>query len=309
MSLSFLRVCCVGSALLLAGCISGEEGIANTSDSLVGISMFKDGAPPPMPDGFVAPLVDGGDPRFDAAPTPCQPGTRVGPCSLCGPAGQLEMPDDDAQCPVLNCGGGQGQYERIIEGDETICFETMGAPRLPGRCASLGRCATEQEYCGDSVRMEIARGSTDPCSLMEGCEGIQPPETNNLPAGTECNRIGICRPNGNGGSECTVQVPAFCRLDDTPDAKFFCENGLENGRRYCEYFVEPPNDGRTRCVDFCQSLDMVICDQNAGEQCCWNNSTATNCERVEGIICDGMPCNSIEGCRDMICRCYIPNDP
>ena len=97
---------------------------------------------------------------------------------------------------------------------------------------------------------------------MIGCEGIQPPELDTQAPNTPCNRTGECNAEG----VCSVQVPSFCRLDETPDAKFYCGDGLENGERYCEYFVEPPNDGRTRCIDFCQSLGMTICDQSAGEQ-------------------------------------------
>lgn len=302
---AFIVILISTTLLLLGGCITGDEGISNTSDALVGVSMFKDGAPPVPPDGFTPPPGDSGPIRTDVGiGAPCQPGTRAGPCSLCGPMGRLEMPDDDAQCPIIDCDGGAGAYERVLEDDEVVCYQSMSVPRLPGRCAELGRCATAQDYCGANERVEQLRARVDPCNPMIGCEGIQPPELDTQAAGTECNRTGECNPDG----VCSVQVPAFCRLDDTPDAKFYCGDGLENGLQYCEYFVEPPNDGRTRCIDFCQSLGMTICDQSAGEQCCWNNSNAENCERVQGIVCDGMPCDSVQGCRDMICRCYIPNN-
>ena len=139
---SFFTLLTGASLLLLGGCITGEEGISNTSDALVGISMFKDGAPPARPDGFV-PLSDGGPaPRMDVGiGAPCQPGTRAGPCSLCGPMGRLEMPEDDAQCPVIDCAGGEGAYERVLEDDEVVCYQSMSVPRLPGRCAALGRLA------------------------------------------------------------------------------------------------------------------------------------------------------------------------
>ncbi len=144
---------------------------------------------------------------------------------------------------------------------------------------------------------------------MQGCTGAEPPAFDPLDEGTPCNRSGVCEDNRLGGTECSVLIPSACRFGMSRNAKFFCEAGEEFGMDFCEFFVEVPGGGRTVCEDFCAELGMTICDQNNQEACCWNNDNPNDCERLQGISCRGTPCNDHpDGCTDMICRCYIPEE-
>ena len=237
----------------------------------------------------------------------CALGQVLGLCSVCGPNGQPQMPQTDPMCPPIDCGQQNAGYVKEEVGSDIICYQSSGAPAgAAPACSAIGQCAPAAQACQDAQRMEVERIPSDPCRVMDGCSGAQGPTIRELNRETPCNRTGICR-GADGQRQCSVQVPGFCRINDAANAQFFCESGMENGRQFCEFFVAPPGGGRTRCVDFCGELGLEICDTQAGEQCCWNNENNSTCQKSEGILCDGEPCQDPAGCTDQICRCYRPS--
>ena len=237
---------------LVLACTTVEDpGGPSTGDALVG-STNPMNPRPGFPNGFDRGL-PGPGPRFDMMVGSCSPNTRLGLCSECGPNGVPRTAVDDNNCPPFNCGG-LNQYEKVIEEDYVICYQTMGQPQLNGRCIEQGRCATEEEFCAGVSRVEIDRAVIDPCNEMLGCTGTEPPTFNTLDEGTPCNQSGVCEPSRLGGTECSVFIPSACRFGMSRNAKFFCESGEEFGMDFCEFFVEVPGGGRTVCEDFCAEL-------------------------------------------------------
>ena len=231
----------------------------------------------------------------------CIPGQRLGTCSICDANGQPSVPPSDMSCPTYQCGNG---YELVTEGDNEVCYSSgAGMPA----CVAIGQCQTEQEFCANTQRMQVLSMPRDPCRRLSGCSGSTPPtveQDGNL--GETCNGTGVCQArNDNLIAECTVSIPARCNFGQASDARFFCENGagVSGNRNYCTYFVAPQDGSSTRCIDFCQSLGLDICDQSV-EECCWNNATESTCETSGGVNCEVNPCDSAEGCRDQICRCF-----
>ncbi|MGC6417803.1 MAG: hypothetical protein ACON3Z_11840 [Bradymonadia bacterium] len=290
----YIRACLI---FILCSCTSpplDEE--AFTDGDLVGRITTKDRGVGPGPS------------ETGVGPRRCNPGERLGLCEQCSATGVPEVAFDDGNCPPIDCGA-IGQKELVEEGDNTVCYQNGSAPSLDGNCIGIGQCATLEDYCGDPERRKLLETPTDPCVQIVGCQGMQTPTLQFQPIGTPCNRGGECEADGNGGARCSLRIPSACRPEGSPAAKIFCESGTEYNKTYCEFFVEPPNGGRTRCVDFCADLGLEICDSSQGQACCWNNADANTCEKLEGITCSGRPCMNDQGCTDMICRCYIPEAP
>ena len=233
----------------------------------------------------------------------CIPGQRLGTCSICNANGQPSVPPSDESCPVYDCGGG---YELITEGNDDVCYATSAG--MTG-CIAMGQCQTQQEYCANAQRMAIERIPQDPCRRINGCSGnIAPSIEQSVSLGDACNGSGVCQArNDRLIAECSIQIPGYCNFGQATNARFFCEQGAGQsaGQNYCTYFVAPPDGSSTRCVDFCSSLGLEICDQTV-QECCWNNATESTCETSGGVNCEVNPCDSADGCRDQICRCFVP---
>ena len=234
----------------------------------------------------------------------CTPNTVVGECEVCDPNGQPIKPDIEPNCPPINCGSNAG-YELADEPGRTVCYEIVREASSNSVCAEIGRCATQEEYCGPMSRREALALESNPCAFMDGCTGQTPPRIESLPEGRPCNRSGECQGLGES-ARCSVQVPSYCPLEDAPDAMLFCDTGMDEGQRYCEYYVQPPFGGTT-CESFCADLSLESCDQmNGNRRCCWNNTMPDNCATAtEFFHCDGASCDG-ESCRDQICRCFVP---
>ena len=301
---------------LVLGCVSGVAQEDAEDDELVGTSR-----PGPISDGTAAtgganaaltgningsgtgaPGVISGMPVSTAAP--CTPNTVVGECEVCDANGQPIKPDIEPNCPPINCGSNAG-YELADEPGRTVCYEIVREAGSNSVCAEIGRCATQEEYCGPMSRREALALESNPCAFMDGCTGQTPPRIESLPEGRTCNRSGECQGLGES-ARCSVQVPSYCPLEDAPDAMLFCDTGMDEGQRYCEYYVQPPFGGTT-CESFCADLSLESCDQmNGNRRCCWNNTMPDNCATAtEFFHCDGASCDG-ESCRDQICRCFVP---
>ncbi len=103
----------------------GDPSGPSSGDALVGsTNPMNPNMGPGFPGGFDRGVGPPGN-RFDMALSNCRPNTRLGLCSECGPNGVPRTAVDDNNCPPFNCGG-LNQYEKVIEGDYAICYETMG---------------------------------------------------------------------------------------------------------------------------------------------------------------------------------------
>lgn len=271
------------SFVVVVGCAGAEDiadGGTTSSDALFGCTFPPcDGPPlpPPQdmavrdPDPEPAPRLDMGRPADTGIviPDDCDPGTRIGPCALCNLQGTPEMPDNDANCPPIDCGGNE-VYERVVEGEEEVCYVTRRMP-LPGNCRALGECHDDPlTFCGEPAREEVERFTPGPCISMSGCEGATPPDVEQAQPGAPCNGTGLCDVVG----ECTVSED--CASFPLQRNSQLCDSGTEvNGEPYCEFFVA---EGReTDCNTFCLANnwrcaqawnDADVCVRNEDQQGC-----------------------------------------
>lgn len=280
---------------MYCGCAEGEDigdGGTTSVDALFGCTVPPcDGPRLPPPADMARPDPDPEPAPFDVGPPPdrgtpipedCAPGTRIGPCALCNLDGVPEMPENDANCAPIDCGGDE-VYERVIQGDEQVCYVTRRTP-LASICRALGECHDDPAvYCGEPTREEVDRFTPGPCISIAGCEGDLPPMVEELSPGTPCNGAGLCNVDG----VCTVDEA--CTRFFTQQRSQLCTGGREpDGQPYCEFHVE---QGRTTCNQFCQS-NNALCVR------AWNN--------VDNQICavdTGEPINCNNDLESYICHC------
>lgn len=243
------------SALALSACAVGETvpdgGAPSAIDALFGCTVPPcDAALPPLQDAGGNPPPPPPPPRDDMGrppdatviPTDCDPGTRIGLCALCNLDGVPELPENDANCPPIDCGGDE-VYERVVEGEEEVCYVTRRSP-LTTNCRALGECHDDPvEFCGEATREEVERFVPGACVSMMGCQGAVPPSVEQAPPGATCNGTGFCDVVG----ECTVS--GDCASFFLQGRSQFCEEGTDGGQPYCEFYLEP--GGNTDCNSFC----------------------------------------------------------
>lgn len=291
-------VCFVSSLWACWSCAGAEDivdGGTTSVDALFGCTASPcDGPPLPPPQDMKVPdpgpqptPVDFGLPAPDMRPEipqDCSPGTRIGPCALCNLDGVPEMPENDANCPPIDCGGDE-LYERVVQGDGQICYVTRRTP-LVGNCRALGECHDDPStFCGEPTREEVERFVPGPCISIAGCEGEIPPMVEELAPGTPCNGVGLCDVEGN----CTVDEA--CTAFIAQQRSELCGGGQEvDGRPYCEFHVE---QGRTTCNIFCQNNGAVCVRawNNDGDRVCVTNvGQPLNCnDDFESFICHCIP--------------------
>ena len=180
-------------AFFCMSCASGEPPI-----SVVDASMSPMGSPNPFPG-------QGGQPDslFQTAPAdagsgaiapdspnmnanePCEPFSRLGPCSFCGDDGTPFMPMVDGTCPAITCDG-TTTYRQVEENDAVRCIALGPPPGGSQTCVTLGECPTQATGCEPEERTignPVANGG---CQVLEGCEGETPPEQKPVAAGVSC---------------------------------------------------------------------------------------------------------------------------
>lgn len=285
-------VCCV--SLISWACAEGEDitdGGVTSTDALFGCTFPPCDGPslPPPQDMAVPDPEPAPPPPLDMGPAPepepmipdmCDPGTRIAPCALCNLDGVPEMPDTDANCPPIDCGGNE-VYERVVEGEEEVCYVTRRTP-LPSNCRALGQCHDDPVvFCGEPAREEVARYTPGPCISMQGCQGDVPPTVEPAAPGAPCNGSGLCDVVG----ECTVSEDCAAFL--IQNRSELCDSGDQpTGEPYCEFYLE---QGRTDCNTFCLSHDWRcaqawndngVCVRNDGQQGCGNDWDSFICRCI-----------------------------
>lgn len=288
MARSLILTLLVATLALTPGCADGVAGSDAGVDGGAPCLLCFDAGDPPAPTydfGLPPRRYDQGpqDPPDPPGPTPidpdmeCDPGSRVGPCALCGINGRPEMPVNDPMCMTLMCPDAES-YARIIEEEEVVCRVTRRVPP-GGNCADLGVCHTDVDaYCGEPMEEEVARLVPTPCNYIEGCTGATPPTVVDSDAGAPCNTYGVCNIDG----DCTA--PELCAELRIAGSSEFCNAGEQFGEAYCEFFV---NQGRTSCNDFCMVAGMRC--QNA-----WQDNGP--CVRNQAVGC-------AEPYAEFVCRC------
>lgn len=293
---TYIRSFCLLSACLAWGCAVAEDlvdGGTTQADMQFGCLVARcDGPSLPPPVDMAAP-----DPepepmqRFDQGPPPdagpmipdeCDPGTRIAACALCNLQGMPEMPESDASCPAIDCGG-DVVYERVVEGEEEVCYVTRRTP-LVGNCRALGECHDDPvTFCGEPSREEVERVIPGPCLSMVGCEGDVPPSVEEAPPGAPCNGSGVCNVVG----ECTVSEA--CGSFFLQGNSQLCGGGTEvDGAPYCEFYVEP--GGETDCTTFCLSNDWRCRRAWNDDGVCVPQNQESDCGRDYGsFVCRCVP--------------------
>lgn len=238
----------------------------------------RDAAPEGPPDVRPVDAALDAAPRLDAAP--CAPGDSLGLCMVCGDDGEAVMPEDDPDCPPLDCGA-LDRYERFVEDSLLICTADRRVPR-DGTCRALGACHDEIEvYCGAPRPVDVEIIVPGPCIAMDGCDSVIPPQLDLAPEGTPCHEIGTC--DGEGACSAFPDCVEF----DPGGASLFCaaRDGID---AYCEFFLElgMPID----CGTFCDSYGWGCVDA-------WNTPTGV-CEHPDA---PGAGC--ARAFDTFVCRC------
>lgn len=203
----------------------------------------RDARPAARPDARLpdAAARDRGVPDRDVDGGVCPPGTRLGPCAVCGPNGQPVAPDDDDACPEPDCSI-YTYYEREEDGGYAQCWGEHWYPTA-GRCRALGECHDDpDEYCDDFVYALEAEVEPSACQTLEGCFENVPPVVVVEPEGTRCNDFGLCTAQGT----CTAN-PA-CGGFVLPGESFYCD-ARDGARPYCEFYLGAPM--AIDCASFC----------------------------------------------------------
>lgn len=297
MRIALLLVAC----LCMFGCAGGEavdDGTADpqTTSGAIDGGMETDDPPlpdqpapvnPPMDPPDDPPMDPPDDPRMDPPDDPpmdppaCEPFTRLGVCSICGPDGTPQAPETDAQCPPVECGP-ELTHEQVSENNEVVCYEIRQANSGAGTCLDVGTCATAADVCGEPVRTEVARVADGPCAELLGCAGPAPPEVLER-IGQPCNTHGLCNVDG------VCSSPAACADFDPQVAREYCGGGYEGAAPWCEFFVDPPGDAS--CNDVCAAEGMIC-------MAAWSEDN-NSCRKGDGLACD-------RRANDFVCRCRAP---
>ncbi len=289
-------MCCVAS-ICAVGCAAGEDlsdsGVVSGVDALFGCTVPPCDGPPLPPPVDRGPTPDPEpQPRLDMGPTPdpepvnpdtCDaPGTRIDVCALCNVQGVPEMPESDVECPSIDCGG-EEVYERVVEGEEEVCYVTRRTP-LTGNCRALGECHDDPlTFCGEPMREEVVRYTPDPCLVVMGCQGAEPPLVEPAAPGAPCNGVGLCNVEG----ECTVS--ADCAGFILQGRSEFCEGGTEvDGSPYCEFYLEPGGD--IDCNTFCLANNWRCARSWNDDGVCVRQNEESGCgQDYESHVCRCVP--------------------
>jgi hypothetical protein len=131
---------------------------------------------------------DGGLQETDTstAQAECSPGTRLGVCEFCGPAGTPVAPESDGQCPAVQCPQRPITFERRQEGDVVYCDRIEPSQERLTACIEIGVCATAEEVCDNPRREVVGQVALSGCREMTGCQGTLPPEIAPANAGDNC---------------------------------------------------------------------------------------------------------------------------
>ena len=241
------KIYCAALLFLASGCATAEPGEVDAFVSRPAVPKEMTDANQGAIDATLDAMTPGDQgaspaPDMQIIPEDCQPLTRLGLCVVCSVDGEPEMPDDDLQCPEIDCSE-TDSYTREDQDEDVVCMKTASAPG-PSRCQALGACFNDPSvYCveGDAP-VETVR-AIGPCQTMEGCLGVQPGNVVNEPDGTPC-------PNGtcDEAGACVPDGPNCVPFEADPAHQELCGTG--DNPLYCEIFVVE-GGGRTSCNDFC----------------------------------------------------------
>ncbi len=295
------RAALLAGCALIVGCAGGEpvDDPTDPQTASGAIDGGVDAAPTPDPPGPVNPPQGAEDPPDDPQEPPpqdpppqdpppqdppdepCEPFTRLGVCSICGPDGAPQAPETDAQCPPVECGE-ELAYAQVSEDGDIVCYETRRDPGDAGGCLDVGVCATADDLCGETVRVEVARITDGPCAEMVGCAGLAPPEVIER-IGQPCHTHGVCNIDG------VCSAPPECEDFDPQVARRYCSGGYEGAAPWCEFFVDPPGDAS--CTAVCAAQGMICA-------AAWDEND-NSCQRNDARGCDA-------AANDFVCRCRAP---
>jgi hypothetical protein len=196
----------------------------------------------------------------------CEPGERIGLCSICDDEGGLTVPETDLECLSAEC-----PDERFMLDEDGQCLRLSLSGQTEGRCLDTGVCDTEAQECEVAETEVIAQGGA--CQEIYSCDGEDTPEIDNRPNGALCNEWGTCQ---NGACSTPYACAAFERYNNR---NFYCGPLVDdNGDIVCAFYVNglgANNEGRLTCNEFCERSGAICVDG-------WNNDNDSNCNADNG---------------------------
>ena len=202
----------------------------------------------------------------DSLQVVCEPGERVGLCSVCDDNGELTTPTTDPECPSVECP--ESRYNIDADGQ---CLRQDLSGQSEGACLELGVCDLEAQECDVLESEVIAQGGV--CQEIISCDGEELPEIENRPNGALCNEWGTCQ---DGECSASPDCAAFERYNNR---NFYCGAGqTEEGGPVCGFYVSglgANNNGRITCTEFCERSGSTCVDG-------WNNDNDVNCDQGNG---------------------------
>ena len=210
----------------------------------------------------------------------CTVGESLGLCSICGPDKQAKMPDNDDQCPPINCESLSRYQVRELEDGGKIC-ERYPFTQTGGNCEVLGLCVENPTLvCMEEPMVELLTWYPG-CGEFIGCENNEPPSINTVAEGTECYSFGTCDQIGG------CSVAQSCYGLDTTDGNEHCSSDI-NGCKVYTSARHYQNLEEITCRAYC------IRGANRGCLDGWESNGA--CQEGSNI-----GCNSSR--RDIVCLC------
>ena len=131
----------------------------------------------------------------------CTEDDSLGLCEVCGSNNDSVAPQDDANCPEVDCAGFT-QYSVVEGADGSPVCERTSFTAGDGRCRDIGVCVEDPlEYCVASETEPVELdGVISECMALMGCEGADAPILTPLTdqpcdegAGV-CDDSGVCQP-------------------------------------------------------------------------------------------------------------------
>ena len=200
-------------------------------------------------------------------PVECEPGERLGLCSVCDESGNTTMPTSDSECPSVTC---PTEYYSLDNTGQ--CVQQILSEPAEVICLGLGVCDDlDAQECQVVETEVVAQGGA--CQEVSSCEGSDPPEITNRPDGAICNEWGACE-----DGECSSS-PACADFERYNNRNFYCGTGeAEDGELLCAFYVSgygANNSGRITCTEFCERSGSTCVDG-------WNNDNDNNCNEGNG---------------------------
>ncbi len=226
-------------------------------------------------------IMIGGSGPIVEYPDECIIGETLGLCATCGPQRTPLMPNNDENCPFVDCSP-LTQYQAMNnENGGRTCLEYSSTPP-ESSCKDLGQCYEDiEEACQLNPTPSPLVTVYPGCGEFTGCEGSIGPDGSTSPVGSVCHGLGEC------GADGRCSAPQSCSGVHPEYVTQFCSD--DNDSEVCDKHIDlngVNNASDINCDIACATIGRCVSawDSNGG------------CSKGGQVNCDTRR-------RQLICRC------